>query len=130
LFIVFDSFSDNTYHIQFLLNAVDVQLGVGSITTVDANGLQSEQLFQDAALLTEIYDSIQFDVVTGTMEDTVLDDKLFRGNNELEFAQVQTAIEHYQCCHTSQYEERQLKRDGLVTCNKEQHKTHKEHETL
>ena len=88
MFIVFDSFSDNTYHIQFLLNAVDVQLGVGSITTVDANGLQSEQLFQDAALLTEIYDSVQFDVVTGTMEDTMLDDKLFRGNNELEFAIV------------------------------------------
>jgi hypothetical protein len=81
-------------------------------------------------LLTEIYDSIQFDVVTGTVEDAMLDDELFRRNDELKFAQIQTAIEHHQGCHATQYQEGHLKRDGLVSCNKEQYKTHKEHKAL
>jgi hypothetical protein len=77
LFVVFYSLSDNSYHVQFLTYTVDVKLGIGSVTTVDADSLQSEQLFHDATLLTEVHDSVQFDVVTGTMEDAMLDDELF-----------------------------------------------------
>jgi hypothetical protein len=77
LFVVFYTFSDNADHIDFLLHTVDVELGIGSVTTVDADGLQPKELFHDVTLLTEVHDAVQFNVVTGTLEYTVLDNELF-----------------------------------------------------
>jgi hypothetical protein len=76
LFVVFYSFSDNAHHIDLLPYTKDVKFGIGSVTTVDADRLQSKELFHDVTLFTEIHDAVQFDVVTGTLKDSALNDKL------------------------------------------------------
>ena len=60
----------------------------------------------------------------------MLDDKLLRGNNEPEFAQIQTAIKHHKCCDGTKYQEWCLEGDGFMSGNKEQYHTDKEHQSL
>ena len=96
LFVIFYSFSDDANHVHLLHDTVDVELGIGSVTTVDADSLQSEKLFKDVTLFAEIHYTVQFYVVAASMEHAMLNDELFGSNDKLQLAEIETTVQHHQ----------------------------------
>ena len=129
-FIVFNSFSDDGNHVELFLHTVDVEFGICPVAAIDADSLQSEQLFKYIPALAEVHDTVKLYVVASPVEDAILDDKLLGGNNEPELGQIQTAVKYHKGCNGAEYQERCLEGDGLVTGNEEQYHTDKEHQSL
>ena len=96
LFVIFYSFSDDANHINLLHDTVDVELGICSVTTIDADSLQSEELFKNVTLFAKIHDTIQFYVVAASMEHAMLNDELFGSNDKLQLAEIETTVQHHQ----------------------------------
>ena len=88
LLVIFYSFSDDANHVHLLYDTVDVKLWIGSVTTVDADSLQSEELFKNVTLFAKIHDTIQFYVVAASMEHAMLNDELFGSNDKLQLAEI------------------------------------------
>ena len=74
MFVVFYSFSNDSYDVGFLLHTIDVKLGIGAVAAVDADGLQSEELLHNITLFAEVNDTIELDVVAAPMYNAMLDE--------------------------------------------------------
>ena len=74
LTIPFYSFSDDAHNINVLFNSIDVELGICSVTAVDADGLKPKELLKDVSVDTVIDYSIKFDIVALASENAMLYD--------------------------------------------------------
>lgn len=114
--VVFHSCTYNVYHIDVLPDAVDVELGIGAVATENPYGLQAEQLFKYITVLTKVNDSVQLNVVTGSRQDSTLDDELLRGDDVSQLVEIQAAIEHEACHDGTENDERPLVGDAVMSC--------------
>ena len=77
LFVILNSFTDNSYNINALLDSKYVQFGIGTVSAENRDSLQSEQLFHDTTVFTEVNHPVEFNVVTLPDKYTMLDNQLF-----------------------------------------------------
>jgi hypothetical protein len=129
-FVVFNSFPDDGNYIKVFLNSVYVELGIGTVATVDAGRFQAEQLFHDVSALTEINNTVQLYIVARSVEHSTKDYQLFRGYDELQLTQIQAAVTHQEGGNGTKNQKGGLEGDGIVTSKQEQSYTDKEQESL
>ena len=66
LSVIFHPFTDECDEVHSVPYTDDIQLGSTPVTRVDRDGLQPGQLLKEAAVLLEVHNAVQFDVVAVT----------------------------------------------------------------
>lgn len=125
LFVILNPFTDNSYNINTLPDSKYVQFGIGTVSAENRDSLQSEQLFHDATVFTEVNHPVEFNVVTLPDEYTMLDNQLFGRDDIAQFVEIKTTIEHDARHDCPQYHKGHLIGDAFVTCCQEQGTTDK-----
>ena len=75
-FVILNSLTDDRNDIQPFFDPIDVKLRIGAVATIDADGLQAEELFKDVPALAEVHDTVELDIVTASVEHSLLNDEL------------------------------------------------------